>query len=119
MTENSLQLHQSELMTVFVFPWIFMVLAAAWFGWMAHGRNRSIFLWAVAGALLGLLATTFAEGLAHATAVPYSEAQRAAHRFYALISSGVLIAGVGLLLHFYLRPGIAPASTATSPVTTP
>ena len=98
MIEFSDQLRQNQLMTSFVFPWILMVVAGVWFGFLGRRYGRSPFLWAIGGGLLGLLLTTIAEGLGHALAVPYSDAQRLADRMIAVGFATCVIAISGGLL---------------------
>jgi hypothetical protein len=56
-----------------ILPWLFFVATAFWFGRVAYRAGRNWGLWAVGGALLGLVVSTMTEGLAQATFIPLSD----------------------------------------------
>jgi hypothetical protein len=53
-------------------PWLFAFSTAIWFGVMAGRAGRNPVSWAVAGAVLGLVATTVVQGLGEAVFLPLS-----------------------------------------------
>ena len=89
-------------MSITVFPWLMACAGAAWFGWIAFRTNRNWISSAITGALFALVITTFVFGLGQATAIPFSDNQRAGQQLlWALISAGILGA-VGSLFTFWL-----------------
>jgi hypothetical protein len=57
-------------------PWLFAILTAAWFGWMASRADRTWVLWAVGGAAFGLVISSLVIGLGRASSIPFSEHER-------------------------------------------
>jgi hypothetical protein len=85
-------------------PWLLALVTAVWFGFSAHKAQKYVFSWALAGAVFGLLTATFVFGLAHATAIPYSDHQRSVDKIeWSAIAIG-LIALLGWVLTSALRP---------------
>jgi hypothetical protein len=79
-------------------PWLFAVLTAAWFGWMANRSCRAWVLWAVGGAAFGLVASTLVIGLGRAASIPYSEQQARVNGLEWTCAAALLILAVGWLL---------------------
>ncbi len=93
-----------------VLPWLFCVVTAAGFGWMAHRARRSRGLWAAGGALLGLVAATMVEGLSQAAFIPMSHAAVVAFHFRVIVFATVSVGLLGWLCTFSLRRRL-PASS--------
>ncbi len=55
-------------------PWVIGAAAALWFGFLGWKAQTNAALWAVWGAVLGLVITTFAVGLGQAADIPLSSA---------------------------------------------
>ena len=115
-------------------PWLFAIVTAAWFGWMAGTAGRTKTLWAIGGAAFGLVVSTLVLGLGHAVRIPFSDHARSIADIKYIILAAVLIGLVGWMLtsslHRHhrlilrsLKPGAgAPepaASSSTRPVSTP
>jgi hypothetical protein len=105
-------------------PWLFAILTAGWFGWMAHRAGRSWALWAVGGAIFGLVASTIVIGLGNAVSLPYSEHERTVHRLKWTAAAAALIVVVGWMLtsslhrmhvSIWRRIKSQPAATPTAP----
>ena len=79
-------------------PWLFAILTAAWFGWMAGRAGRTKTLWAVGGAAFGLVISTLVIGLGHAVTIRFSDPARSAANIKYIVIATVLIAIVGWLL---------------------
>ena len=79
-------------------PWLFAILTACWFGWMAHRAERSWALWAVGGAIFGLVASTIVIGLGNAVSLPYSMHERTVHGLKWTLAGAVFIVVVGWML---------------------
>jgi hypothetical protein len=79
-------------------PWLFAVLTAGWFGWMASRAGRSSALWAIGGATFGLVISTIMTGLGRASTIPYSDHQATVARLKWIIVAALLILAVGWLL---------------------
>ena len=79
-------------------PWLFAVLTAGWFGWMARRAGRSWALWAIGGATFGLVISTLMVGLGRALSIPYSDHQATMDRLKWICVAAILILGVGWLL---------------------
>lgn len=79
-------------------PWLFAVLTAGWFGWMANRAGRSWALWGVGGAIFGLVISTVMIGLGQALSIPYSDHQSAMDSLKWMVVAVLLILAVGWLL---------------------
>ncbi|HZR21726.1 MAG TPA: hypothetical protein VFE51_30870 [Verrucomicrobiae bacterium] len=85
-------------METFQLPWLFAILTAIWFGWMANRAGRTWVLWAVGGAAFGLVASTLVIGLGNASSIPYSEHQAMMDRLAWITAAALLILSIGWLL---------------------
>lgn len=98
-------------------PWLFAVLTAAWFGWMANRAGRNWALWAVGGAIFGLVVSTLMIGVGSALSIPYSHDQTATDHLKWMAVAAILILAVGWLLtaglHRHLRAEQARATQTT------
>jgi hypothetical protein len=79
-------------------PWVFAVLTAAWFGWMAARAGRSWALWAVGGGVFGLVVSTLMLGLGRAASIPYSSHDEHMDRLKWIVTAAVLILVIGWML---------------------
>ncbi len=83
-------------------PWLFAGATAIWFGLLAHRAKHNRAVWAVAGALLGLVITTIVLGLGDAVFIPFTREEY--FRFRAK-EVGVAL-GLILLLGWVLTTGL-------------
>jgi hypothetical protein len=79
-------------------PWLFALLTAGWFGWMANRVERAWILWAVGGAAFGVVISTLALGLGRATSIPFSDHERVVDEAKWLVAAAVVIGAIGWLL---------------------
>ena len=105
-------------------PWLFAIITAGWFGWMAQRADRARALWAVGGGAFGLVASTLVIGLGRASELPYSEHQAQMDRLKWTALAALLIFGVGWLLtgglhqHWLLLERQAKTTPTTPPAPT-
>jgi hypothetical protein len=52
--------------------YLLSILTAAWFAVMAYKFQKSILLWCITGAIVGLSISAICLGLAHAATLPYT-----------------------------------------------
>jgi len=64
-------------MNVSIVPWALAAATALWFGWMAGRSGRNWILWALGGGLFALVTATIIFGVGHASAIPFSDRERA------------------------------------------
>ncbi len=102
-------------MTITIVPWLLAVLTALWFSYVATRAGRSRIAWALSGGLLGLLITTFFFGVAQASAIPFSEHQRAVFHLEWTMICAAIIAVVGILISLTLRVSSRASQPATAP----
>jgi hypothetical protein len=79
-------------------PWLFAVLTAGWFGWMASRAGRSWALWAIGGGAFGLVISTLMIGLGRASSIPYSDHEAGLAGLKWICVAAILILAVGWLL---------------------
>jgi hypothetical protein len=103
-------------------PWLFALLTAAWFWWMANRANRTRTLWAVGGGAFGLVISTLILGLGRARSLPISDQHRSVTQLKWAIVAAVVIIIAGWVLtsglhrhHLALWRRFRPASAAPSP----
>ena len=77
--------------------WVFALLTAAWFGWMAYRAQRGWLFWAIGGAFLGLVTTTIVLGLVRAACVPLDSHHASLLRLRAYGASVLIILAFGWL----------------------
>ena len=101
-------------------PWLFALLTAGWFGWMASRAGRSWALWAIGGATFGLVISTLMIGLGRASSIPYSDHQATVAGLKWIFVAALLILAVGWLLtaglhRHHLRTQQAGATRGSTP----
>ena len=79
-------------------PWLLALLTALWFGLMAWQAGRSWILWAVSGAVFGLVTATLILGLARAMTIPFSDHERSAGQTEWTVAVIIVVALLGWLL---------------------
>lgn len=86
-------------------PWGMAALTALWFGMLGWKAQSTVALWAAAGALLGLVLTTFAIGLGEAATIPFSaeQAQVLHAKAVGVAALIILCLGAALTLHVWRR----------------
>ncbi len=85
--------------------WLLAALTAIWFGLLAWRAERSWVLWAVGGALFGLLTTLFVFGLGQAASIPYSTEEAGRFHMKEIGISVLLIVVLGILFTLGLYRG--------------
>lgn len=109
-------------------PWPVAAATAIWFGVMAYKSNKNFVLWAIGGAVLGLVLTTLVMGLGQATFIPYHTGEIATFRGKLAAAAIIVVVCVGWLftgtLHRRLfaawkKKAAAPESAAKPPAATP
>jgi len=109
-------------------PWPVATAAAIWFGVMAYKSEKNFVLWAIGGAVLGLVLTTLVMGLGQATFIPYHTGEIAAFRGKLAAAAVIVVVCVGWLftgtLHRRLfaawkRKAMTPELAAKPPAATP
>src|SRR6516162_3023560 len=107
-------------------PWLFALLTAAWFWWMANRANRTRTLWAVGGGAFGLVISTLILGLGRARTIPISDHQRSVSQFKWAIVAALVIVIAGWVLtsglhrhHLALWRRFRPASATPAPAVPP
>ena len=100
-------------------PWLFALLTAGWFGWLARSAGRNSVLWAVGGAAFGLVTSTIVIGLGDARRIAYSESARQMSELRWTIYAALVILVFGWLLtsslhrtHLLIWRKFSSASTA-------
>ena len=101
-------------------PWPVAVVAAIWFGVMAHKSGKNRVVWAIGGGLLALVAATLVLGLGQATFIPFDSEEVIPFRVKAAVLAILLVVCLGWLftgsLHQQLRASLkrtaAPAPEA-------
>jgi hypothetical protein len=79
-------------------PWVFGIVTAAWFGWLANRAGRSRALWAVGGGAFGLVLSAMVIGLGTASTIPYSEQRAGLESFAWIAIATLLIVAAGWVL---------------------
>jgi hypothetical protein len=100
-------------------PWPVAAATAVWFGVMACKAGKNSVLWAIGGALLGLVVTTVILGLAQATFIPFSTEEIAPFRLkmaglavLVIVCAGWLFTGT---LHRHLFAALKPSASPPAP----
>jgi hypothetical protein len=83
-------------------PWLFALVTAAWFWWMADRANRTHTLWAVGGGAFGLVASALILGLGRARRIGFSDH----HGFISELKWEVLAVVVVLIGGWILTAGL-------------
>ncbi len=80
-----------------IIPWPMAFLTALWFGVMALKAQKNAVLWAVGGAVLGLIVTTIILGLSQAVFIPMTDDQVTPFRVKMTLVAVIVVVGVGWL----------------------
>lgn len=78
-------------------PWPVAAATAIWFGVMAYKSAKNLVLWAIGGALMGLVLTTILLGLGQATFIPYYTAEVPVFRLKLALVAILLVVCMGWL----------------------
>jgi hypothetical protein len=107
-------------------PWLFALVTAAWFWWMANRGKRTRTLWAVGGGAFGLVISALVIGLARARRIAFSDHQRVISDLKWEVLAAVVIAILGWMLtsslhrhHLALWRKFRPASPSPEPPPVP
>ena len=84
-------------------PWLLCVATAVWFAFMAFRAKEGFIGWAVAGAVLGLTASTIIMGLGHAAYISMSEAAAQSFRMKTTLLSVAVILVFGWIFTLSLH----------------
>ena len=79
-------------------PWVFAIITAIWFGWMARRAGRSSTLWVVGGGAFALVISTLVVGLGHATSIPFSDHERIIQQAKWIAAAAIVVLILGWLL---------------------
>lgn len=86
--------------------WIIALLTGIGFGALAWRARRSVVMWGIAGAFLGLVVTTIVFGLGESAFVPFSNAEdRSFYRREFVVSIVVIVILGAILTHNLYLPG--------------
>jgi len=78
-------------------PWPVAAATAVWFGVMAYKSGKNFVLWAIGGAVLGLVLTTLVMGLGQATFIPYHTGEIAIFRIKLAAVAVIIVVCAGWL----------------------
>src|SRR5690242_1354693 len=103
-------------------PWLFALVTAAWFWWMADRAHRTRTLWAVGGGAFGLVFSTLVLGLGRSRRMAFSEHQRSISDLKWELAAAVVIFIGGWIVtaglhryHLALWRKFRPGTTAPEP----
>ena len=82
-----------------LWPYVAALVAAIGFGLPRFRARRGWAIWAIGGAVLGLVVATIASGLADAAATPYIRTIRTTHQLVAVLITVVTVGLAGWLLN--------------------
>ncbi len=111
-----------------IIPWPIAIVTGLWFGMMAFKAKKNAVLWAIGGAVLGLIVTTLVLGLAQAMFIPMVDSQVFPFRIKITLLAAFLVFVAGWLfagsIHPHLlalgkRPVEPAPAIATEPVKAP
>lgn len=118
--QQTAMLLEKPLIFTPVWPFVFAILAAGIFGYLALRFGQSIPLWASTAGISTLVVGACAAGLFHSVAVPYSPSRLGSLQATAMLLTFLLMAGSAALVFFLeqnrQRPGAAPQKKPAEPL---
>jgi len=103
-------------------PWLFALVTASWFWWMADRAKRTRTLWAVGGGAFGLVISALVIGLGRGRQIAFSDHQRVISELKWDLLAAVVIGILGWMLtsslhrhHLALWRRLKPANPVPEP----